>query len=267
MTYRTLACVLLFPLAIGCRESPRTPPADEAADGQVRQEQTFAAQLAAVKAGDSDQIIVFDRPVSAAKIRELEGANRLRRLMIGRPEFAGDDLSVLSTLARLRWLRITGRPFGDTAMGHIGQVESLERLNISADEVTDAGIKALAGCEKLLTLNLHDSQVGPEGFRVIADSFPRLIQLRVGSPRIDNRALRHVSRMRRLRFLHLLDSGISDAGLVSLHGMDWLESFYLDGGRATDDGLERLIRQQPRLHLHLNQRHLAADPRRGKHEH
>jgi hypothetical protein len=39
-----------------------------------------------------------------------------------------------------------------------------------------------------------------------------------------------------------------------------LESFYLDGGHASDEGLRRLIAKRPDLHMHLDQTHLPGDP-------
>jgi hypothetical protein len=68
-----------------------------------------------------------------------------------------------------------------------------------------------------------------------------------------------------LRFLHLIDVPVTDAGIAHLQSMSRLESFYLDGGRCTDDGLRALLRALPDLHFHLDQLHLPGDPKADDH--
>jgi hypothetical protein len=74
-----------------------------------------------------------------------------------------------------------------------------------------------------------------------------------------------VAKMASLRFLHLIDVPITDAGLKHLYGMEHLESFYLDGGRVTEDGLTALLEAMPNLHFHQNQQHRPNDPRANDH--
>ena len=47
--------------------------------------------------------------------------------------------------------------------------------------------------------------------------------------------------------------------------MEYLESFYVDGGSTTDAGLSELLEALPGLHIHLDQRHLDNDPRAHDH--
>ena len=47
--------------------------------------------------------------------------------------------------------------------------------------------------------------------------------------------------------------------------MEQLESFYLDGGRVTEDGLMALLEALPKLHFHRDQQHLPDDPRADDH--
>jgi hypothetical protein len=84
--------------------------------------------------------------------------------------------------------------------------------------------------------------------------------LRFGSPHVTDEGIRSVARLPRLRFLHLLDVPITDAALDHIATIKTLESFYLDGGHASDDGLRRLIAQRPALHVHLDQTHMPGDP-------
>jgi hypothetical protein len=68
-----------------------------------------------------------------------------------------------------------------------------------------------------------------------------------------------------LKFLHLIDIPITDAGLAHLKAATKLTSFYVDGARVTDDGIERLLAARPQLHVHIDQRHSDRDPNRHEH--
>ena len=54
---------------------------------------------------------------------------------------------------------------------------------------------------------------------------------------------------------------VTDEGIRAIHGMTWLESFYLDGGNATDEGLRQLLTALPELHFHRDQLHIPSDDR------
>jgi len=92
-----------------------------------------------------------------------------------------------------------------------------------------------------------------------------LVLLRIGSPNLSDFSIETVAKMTSLKFLHLIDVPITDAGLKHLYGMEHLESFYLDGGRVTEDGLTALLEAMPKLHFHRDQQHLPNDPRANGH--
>ncbi|MGV3607349.1 MAG: hypothetical protein ACO1RA_13170 [Planctomycetaceae bacterium] len=140
-----------------------------------------------------------------------------------------------------------------------------EEIRLYKNPVADAQLEELAGLTKLKRINLADSQISDEGLALIAKHAPQLELLRIGSPNISDAGMAHVAEMKKLRFLHLIDVPITDAGLKPLAAMTWLESFYLDGGKATDEGLSELILAIPKLHFHRDQQHLPNDPRKDKH--
>jgi hypothetical protein len=65
----------------------------------------------------------------------------------------------------------------------------------------------------------------------------------------------------------LIGVPITDQGLTHLDSMQQLESLYIDDALVTDEGLERLFRVRPGLHLHINQQHSDRDPNKGTHPH
>ena len=76
-----------------------------------------------------------------------------------------------------------------------------------------------------------------------------------------------VARLKQLRFLHLLDVPITDAGLDRLHGLTSLESLYLDRTRVTDEGIGRLLAALPGVHLHIDEHHHPLDAHGRDHSH
>jgi hypothetical protein len=68
-----------------------------------------------------------------------------------------------------------------------------------------------------------------------------------------------------LRFLHFRNVPISDVGLGAFRGMSQLESFYIDGGVETEDGIRKLLHSNPGLHFHRNQLHLPDDQNADAH--
>ena len=83
------------------------------------------------------------------------------------------------------------------------------------------------------------------------------------------KALAGLKELEKLHFsLHFLTNiNVRDKGLAHLHALKGLESLYLDGTRATDDGKNRLIRALPDVHLHFEGGHHRADPHAEDHEH
>lgn len=238
---RTVFGIILLVVLTGCRpDRPTEVPAGDvvAVDGA---EPEWAAQVAAVRAGEADKISVRESTVTAADLAELsQGCDRLRVLEI-------DDCVA-----------------DDAALAVIGRLPQLRMLLLGA-EVGDAGMQQLAAAERLATLNLPQGRFSDEGLREIA-ALPELQLLRFHSPHVTDEGLAHIAGMQSLRFLHLIDVPITDAGLPQLHGMTQLESFYLDGGDCSDAALGELLRALPQLHFHRDQLHLPDDPRAHPHQ-
>ncbi|MDQ3329044.1 MAG: hypothetical protein M3552_00085 [Planctomycetota bacterium] len=198
-------------------------------------EASWQTQIAAARNGRSDSIRVTLSNVTSQEFRELgDGCDGLTTLVIERGSIANADLTALSRLPKLRWLK----------------------LPVTVD---DAGVELIAACRQIQILNLPNAKFSDRACLRLAD-LDRLTLLRFGSPNVTDRGLESLAKLPRLRFLHLLEVSITDSGLGHIGSIETLESFYLDGGRTTDDGLSRLLTRRPDLHFHLNETHLPGDP-------
>ncbi len=78
--------------------------------------------------------------------------------------------------------------------------------------------------------------------------------------------MERIAGLSKLRFLHLIDVPITDAGLAKLASMKNLESLYLDRvDNVTDQGLEKLLKALPAVHFHRDQQHMPGDPNDDHH--
>jgi len=234
--HRTIGLVFLGCSVIGgCRPSEvaSTTPAPSAA-------RSWSEQVADVRAGRSEEIVATTERIGPAEWSQLgSGCSHLRILDVEQLNVPASELAVLSQLTELERLRV-GSPVDDEAVGQIAQAASLKIVNLPAGQFTDVGLQQIA-------------------------TLPKLELLRFSSPDVTDQGMEHIASIETLRFLHLIDVPVTDKGISALHTMTGLESFYLDGGRCTDEALGELLRALPELHFHRDQLHLPGDPRADDH--
>ena len=229
MIWRTaFACLMLLGCDAPREVAPASPPVEEA---------SWAEQIAAVRAGQSDTIRLAERAVTPEQFQELRtDCGGLRTLVLDAKTVSTLDLSALAATPHLRWLKLPGA-------------------------VMDAGAEQIADCRELEILNLPDSVITNAGVERLA-TLDRLTLLRFGSPNVTDAGIAALPSLPRLRFLHLIDVPLTDAALPDIAAIRTLESFYLDGGQTTDAGLQNLLKTRPNLHFHKDQQHLPHDPQR-----
>jgi Leucine-rich repeat (LRR) protein len=237
ITHRPLfAFIFLSPIFLstlfssGC--SPPAPPA----------EQSQTEQIAAIRSGKTDMILLESTPVQDADLLALTGIPSLRILQLDHPDNKITDggMADLAKLSQLEHLRIRGSNIGDEGLKAICEMPNLKILNLPQGKFTDAG---LAHLKKL----------------------PQLESLRIGSPHVTDRGIAELKDYPSLLRVHLIDITITDRGLSDLHSIPKLESLYLDGANISDAAVDELFRKRPNLHVHFNQAHHDRDP--NKHEH
>jgi len=202
-----------------------------------KREQPWSEQVADVVAGESKSIQVRQEDITDAKLSALHQTPNLQTLVIEKAAFTLEGLNVLLKLPELRTLKLAP--------------------NIGDDEAN-----VLVWCTNLTSLNLPHSQLTSKGIKQLT-SLSKLELLRIGGDSIDDDAILEIQQFPALRFLHLIDTSITDASLQTLAKMPNLESLYLDGATVSSAAIERLIKEQPKLHLHIDQKHHDRDPRKG----
>jgi hypothetical protein len=203
-------------------------------------EQLWREQFEQVQAGQSENLLVDQAPITAAQLAEL-------------PALKG----------RLTQLMVDAGGVSDATLDSISQLQSLVHLRLRECPISDQGLEKLAaaGLPELQILNIPHGKITAAGI-VHLLAFPKLTQLRLGGSQIDDRAIDEIARLPKLRSLHLIGPNLSDAALSKLSNVSQLGSFYLDDCRLSDAAWEQLFRAKPNLHVHVDQAHLDRDPNR-----
>ena len=224
----------------GCTES-KTPVPAPALDGVAsnsKQESNYSAARELIERCKRQTAteLVIRSPVSLDQLLAISENPQLHTLELYAAHFSPTDLDCLASLSQLRRLRLEDLALHDRSIVSLWEMPHLEILNIPATVLTDSGVKTLVA--RLSGLQL----------------------LRIGSPHITDTGIATLSELQSLRFLHLVDIPVTDAGLIHFHDMHSLESFYIDGGQETEPGIRELLRANPQLHFHRNQLHIPDDP-------
>jgi hypothetical protein len=196
---------------------------------------TTDEQIHAVREGRSRRIEA-DEPLSSEQWQAIAGLTQLEELVLqaGRAEDAEAE-----------WL---------------ASLPALTKLVLRDSPLSDAGFASLARCACLRDLNVPQAACTPEGL-VTLKALPQLRSLRVGGPNLAGAAVcEAVVALPKLRFVHLVDVEIGDAGLAVLERRPDLWSLYLDGAGVSDAAWGRYFQVCPDVHVHVDQLHHDRDP-------
>ncbi|MCA9140119.1 MAG: hypothetical protein KDB00_25275 [Planctomycetales bacterium] len=146
----------------------------------------------------------------------------------------------------------------DRGVQSIALLPKLGHLRLRESPISDVGLAEIAGCDALQILNLPQSDATSAGVAHLAE-LPDLKNLRIGGPRLDAETASAVASIKSLRNVHLINVPITDEGLRQIASLPKLQSIYLDGSVVTDEGWDWLFQAHPKLHVHVNQKHLDRD--------
>ena len=137
----------------------------------------------------------------------------------------------LALLARLPQIEELSTPMGlsDEGMAEIAKMQSIKRLHVARDQLTDAGLRSLGKLASLEVLDLY------------------------GNPRMTDDGLKSLTHLHSLRYLRLGKEGhFTDRGMAHLASLPSLKVLWLDTPNITDEGLRWLApsRSLERLNMY-----------------
>jgi hypothetical protein len=125
---------------------------------------------------------------------------------------------------RLAGLPDPGRPFA---------------LDLSGTDLTDAGLKELAGLKSLQMLGIGLTRVTDGGLKELA-GLKNLQTLGLGATAVTDTGLKELVGLKNLQSLNLFLDHVTDAGVKELAALKSLQVLNLGGTKVTDAGLKEL---------------------------
>ena len=136
---------------------------------------------------------------------------KLRRLRLARTSVTGAGLTALTGLGELRDLDLSEcASLDDAAVESVGQLRSLERLNLWRVPIGDAGVARLRSLTKLKWLNLDNTLLSDAGLDALT-GMERLETLHIGSTAVSNAGTPTLAKLMSLRELYLARTAVDDA--------------------------------------------------------
>jgi hypothetical protein len=166
-------------------------------------------------------------------LRQLRHTKSIRHLELRETTVTGPGLEVLGELAHLQSLVLLDRDIGEEGLRHLAVLTKLELLELSGP-IEDPSMKGLGGLVGLRTL-------------------------RLAHPQIDDRIAPQLAPLRRLQWLDLGETAITDEGLVGLAELTELKTLHLHHTRITNRGLAQLVKLTALEELTLNSTDLVDE--------
>ena len=163
-------------------------------------------------------------------------------------------LDDLKQLTNLRILNLSGKEYGDQeALAIAESFPSLEQAYLLRTSITNAGVKHLARLEKLKILTLDHSRVD-DGVAESIRAMKNLEWLSVGDCAVGDETVAAISEHASLRYLFLVNTRVTNAGVAHLAKVKKPFALYLFGCRLlTDDCIKSLAQlpNDPSMNLSL----------------
>jgi internalin A len=126
----------------------------------------------------------------------------------------------------------------DADLARIGNLKRLQHLNVLGAKMTDDGLANLEGITGLRSLYLCYMPISDAGLDHL--TLKRLRWLSLQDTQITDASLARMGGLASLEYLSLNGTRITDAGLVHLKGLEGLTELSLENSAVTDAGLAHL---------------------------
>ena len=216
------------------------------------------------------------RPIEDRDHAVFEGAVRLKYFLFDdASEVHGRGIRYLRNLKELLELRFRSSPLDDSAMENIGELTSLDYLEINNAKFTSAGFKFLRHLpnlkhlilsntgfsdadaqyitsNRLRYLDLTANPIGDAGMKCIG-RFKTLEGLFLQKTNVTDKGAGYLRNLSNIELLSLSDTAISDDALQTIRGLNKLKQAHLLGTKATPNGFRELKRALPTTQIFIAQ--------------
>ncbi len=136
-------------------------------------------------------------------------------------------------------LNLSDTQVTDIGVKDLAGLKNLQVLVLARTRVTDAGLKELANLKTLQALNLNGTNVTDAGLKQLA-GLQSLQRLDLNYTNVTEAGVKELAGLTNLQWLDLSGTNVTDAGLKHLAGLQSLDRLDLNYTNVTDAGLKEL---------------------------
>jgi hypothetical protein len=162
-------------------------------------------------------------------------------------EIRDEDLRHVGQLSSLEQLDLEYTKITDAGMHHLEGLKKLRYLSMGGTRISDDAMRSIGKLTKLEDLLLANTNVGDAGMAYLGD-LTNLRSLDVGATFVGDTGLA-LGHLRQLETLWLHETDISDAGLAHLHGLHGLQQLEVMRTLVSNAGVENLRAHLPNLRI------------------
>ena len=176
---------------------------------------------------------------------------QLRALSLQEADAFDDDLQpILGQLTTLESLNLRALAVGDALMPEVGKLTNLKSLNLAeAAAVTETGLKELAGLTKLEDLDLWATGATDATMKEVVAKFKNLKALSLQQTQVGDEGLAALAGLENLERLDLSETQVTDESVDVLKGLPNLKSLTLKNTAITAGGVAELEEANPDLEI------------------
>ncbi|MFN3191928.1 MAG: leucine-rich repeat domain-containing protein [Aureliella sp.] len=183
-------------------------------------------------------------------LSELVGLNSLSELYLAGTLVEDDAMKVIAQFRGLKKLRLAQTSVGDVGMEAVIALP-LEDLDLSeCSQINNQALGHIGSMKSLKKLNLFKTVIADEGIADLA-ALKQLAWLNVDQTPVSDRGMETIGKLENLTFLHLGSTAVTDKGMPNLSSLKQLEKLIVTRTAVTQAGVEPLKQQNPQLSVQL----------------
>ena len=175
-----------------------------------------------------EKVAILDTRLTAESLRPLARLAHCKSIDLSDTAFDRYSLRVLADVAGLRELAWRGSQVRGRDLSALGRLGNLTKLDLGYSTLDDEGVRDIATFRQLRALNIRGCEsVSDDGLVALAGGSTGLQELVVSGPKLTERGIDAVSRMRNLRTLRAYGIAISSDSLARFQDSGNLEELML----------------------------------------
>jgi len=187
---------------------------------------------------------LYDSPLNAADLEPLRNLTLVRNVDFGNCEIGDDHIIHIAALPLIDSVTLRNNRITDEGLSRLRDSQQLELLVLSNNKITGTGFKGFK-TPKLTTLFMYENPISDEGLEQIG-KLTSLKMLGIAKTKtFTDAGLSHLSQLKKLTYLCLIDNAITDDGLKHLSNLPMLNDLEMVGTKVTKTGIAKFKKTHP----------------------